>query len=153
MFSFQVYETLHIDNHEKWTFVHFQQTKEIIAFDRQGTQQQRPESPMVTPTGMRVNTRYANSTKGTSSKRTPWACLKWMLLACQVELLKAIQDFVVMSLVCWVLLFSYTSTPLWASFCFRLQQFTLRSTCKCVYVCVYMLSQFRDLRTVSGLEF
>ena len=29
-----------------------------------------------------------------------------------------------------------------ASFCFRLKQFTPRSTCKCVYVCVYMLSQF-----------
>ena len=28
----------------------------------------------------------------------------------------------------------------------------LRSTRKCVYVCVYMLSQFRDLRSMSGLE-
>ena len=28
--------------------------------------------------------------------------------------------------------------------CVRLLQFTLRSTCKCAYVCVYMLSQFRD---------
>ena len=39
-----------------------------------------------------------------------------------------------------------------ASFCFRLQQFTLRSTCKCVYVCVYMLSQSRNVRTMKGLE-
>ena len=39
-----------------------------------------------------------------------------------------------------------------ASFCFRLQQFTLRPTCGCVYVCVYMLSQFRDLRTLAGLR-
>ena len=42
--------------------------REIIALDRQGTQQQRPESPMDTPRGVRVNTRYRNSTKGTSSK-------------------------------------------------------------------------------------
>ena len=43
--------------------------KEIIALDRQGTQQQRPASPTVTTSGMRVNTRYINSTKGTSSKK------------------------------------------------------------------------------------
>ena len=30
---------------------------------------------------------------------------------------------------------------LWASFCFRVWQFTLRLICKCVYLCVYMLSQ------------
>ena len=41
----------------------------ITALDRQGTQQQRPESPTVTPPGVRVNTRYINSTKGTSSKK------------------------------------------------------------------------------------
>ena len=35
----------------------------MIALDRQGTQQQRPESPAVTPPGMRVNTRYVNSIK------------------------------------------------------------------------------------------
>ena len=46
-----------------------QETKEIIALDRQGTQQQRPESPTVTPPGVRVNTRYKNSTKGTCSKQ------------------------------------------------------------------------------------
>ena len=45
------------------------QQREIIALDRQGTQQQRPESPTVAPPGMRVNTRYINSTKGTSSKK------------------------------------------------------------------------------------
>ena len=39
--------------------------REIIALDRQGTQQQRPESSTVTPPGVRVNTRYINSTKGT----------------------------------------------------------------------------------------
>ena len=31
-----------------------------------GTQHQRPESPTVTPPGMQVNTRYINTTKGTS---------------------------------------------------------------------------------------
>ena len=46
-----------------------QETKEIIALDRQGTQQQGPESPTVTPPGVRVNTRYKNSTKGTCSKQ------------------------------------------------------------------------------------
>ena len=38
------------------------------------------------------------------------------------------------------------------NYLFRLQQLTLRSTCNCVYVCVYMLSKFRDLKTMSGLE-
>ena len=38
----------------------------IIVLDRQGTQQQWPESPAVTPPGMRANTRHINSTKGTS---------------------------------------------------------------------------------------
>ena len=33
--------------------------------NRQGRQQQRPESPTVTPPGMRVNTRYVNPIKGT----------------------------------------------------------------------------------------
>ena len=33
-----------------------------------------------------------------------------------------------------------------------LWQFTLRLTCKCVYLRVYTLNQFRDLRTMSGLE-
>ena len=41
----------------------------IIALDRQGTQQQRLESPRVTPPGVRVNTRYLNSTKDTSPKK------------------------------------------------------------------------------------
>ena len=36
--------------------------------DRQGTRQQRPESPAVTQLGMRVNTWYINSTKGRSPK-------------------------------------------------------------------------------------
>ena len=45
------------------------QQREIIALHRQGTQQQRPESPTVTPPGVRVNIRYKNSTKGTSSKK------------------------------------------------------------------------------------
>ena len=31
-------------------------------------------------------------------------------------------------------------------------KFILRSTCKCVYVFVYVLSQFRDIRPMSGLE-
>ena len=49
----------------------YNQEREIIALDRQGTQQQRPKSPMVTPPGMRVNTRYINSAKGTSQKMMP----------------------------------------------------------------------------------
>ena len=40
-----------------------------IALDRQGTQQQRRESPIVTPPGVRVNTRYVISTEGTASKK------------------------------------------------------------------------------------
>ena len=47
----------------------FDKRREITALDRQGTQPQRPESPTVTPPGVRVNTRYINSTKGTSSKK------------------------------------------------------------------------------------
>ena len=51
-----------------------------------------------------------------------------------------------------------STQALWASFCVRWQQFILRSTCKCVcvcvcvYVCVHMLNQFRDLTTMSCLE-
>ena len=41
--------------------------RELITLMRQGTQRQRPESPTVTPPGIRVNTGYINSTKGTSS--------------------------------------------------------------------------------------
>ena len=48
-------------------FFRAKSSTEIIALDRQGTQQQRPDSPAVTPPGVRVNTRYKNSTKGTSS--------------------------------------------------------------------------------------
>ena len=49
-------------------------------------------------------------------------------------------------------LFADPTQVLNASFCFTLQQFSLRLMCKYVYVCVYMLSQFQDLRTMSGLE-
>ena len=45
-----------------------------MALDRQGTQQQRPESPTITPPRMRVNTRYINSIKGTPSKQ---GCPQW----------------------------------------------------------------------------
>ena len=45
-----------------------QQTKEIIALDRQETKQHRLETPTVTPPGTQVNyTRYINSTTGVSS--------------------------------------------------------------------------------------
>ena len=37
--------------------------KDLIALNTQGTQQQRPESPAVTPPAMRVNTGYINSPK------------------------------------------------------------------------------------------
>ena len=43
--------------------------REITALNRQGTQRQRPELPTVTPPGVLVNTRYTNSTKGTSSDK------------------------------------------------------------------------------------
>ena len=43
--------------------------REMTPLDRQETQQQRPEWPMVSPPGMRVNTRDINSTKDTSSKK------------------------------------------------------------------------------------
>ena len=106
--------------------------REITALDRQGTQQQRPESPTVTPPGVRVNTRYINFTKGTSSTRDApsgintfhfrhtrplgasflrtylwWSLCTWYLLACQVELLEAIQVFVVVWLVFRALLFPF----------------------------------------------
>ena len=42
--------------------------RELTALDRQRTQQQRPKSSVATPPGMQVNTRYMNSTKGTSPK-------------------------------------------------------------------------------------
>ena len=45
------------------------QQRGLTALNRQGTQQQRPEWPMVTPPGMTVNTGYINSTKGTVSKK------------------------------------------------------------------------------------
>ena len=41
--------------------------KEVLVLNRQGTQPQRPESPTVTPPGMRVHAGYINSTKCTSS--------------------------------------------------------------------------------------
>ena len=41
--------------------------REMIVLNRQGTQQQRPESPTVTTPGMRGNTRYINTTRSTSS--------------------------------------------------------------------------------------
>ena len=53
-----------------------QQTRKLTAVKRHGTQQ-RPESLSVNPPGMRVNTQYINSTKGTSSKkRKETFCLK-----------------------------------------------------------------------------
>ena len=51
------------------TYVHTNKQREIIALDRQRTQRQRPESPTVSAPGVRVNTRYINSTEGTSSKK------------------------------------------------------------------------------------
>ena len=51
--------------------------REIIALDRQGIQEERPESPTVTPPGVRVNnTRYINSSQGTSSNI---GCPQWHL--------------------------------------------------------------------------
>ena len=46
----------------------------------------------------------------------------------------------------------HSTLVLSTSFCSRLQQFTQRLTCKCVYVCVYTLSQFRDQITMPHLE-
>ena len=45
--------------------------RELTALNRQGTQQQRPESLTVTPPGMRMNTGYINPTKSTPSKVYP----------------------------------------------------------------------------------
>ena len=42
---------------------------ETIALDRQGTQQQRSESPTVTPPGVRVNIRYINPPKVLPQKK------------------------------------------------------------------------------------
>ena len=39
------------------------QQKEVIALNRQGTQQQRPELSTLTPPGMRVNTEYMNCSR------------------------------------------------------------------------------------------
>ena len=50
---------------------HINKRRGIIALDRRGTQQQRSESPTVTP-GVRVNTRYINSTKGASSTKVAY---------------------------------------------------------------------------------
>ena len=38
------------------------------------------------------------------------------------------------------------------SFCFRLEQFSLKLMFKCMYMCAFMLNQFRDPRTTSDLE-
>ena len=43
--------------------------KKMIVLHRQGSQRQRLESPTVAPPGVQVNTRYLNSSKGTSSKK------------------------------------------------------------------------------------
>ena len=42
--------------------------RELEAFNRQGTLQQRPESSTVTPPDMRVNTGYINSTEAVFTK-------------------------------------------------------------------------------------
>ena len=60
------------DNYLRWlreASWQINKQREIIALDRQGTQQQRPESPTSSPSGVRVNMNYTNSTKGTSSKK------------------------------------------------------------------------------------
>ena len=48
------------------------QYRQLIALSRQGTQQKRPQSPTVTPPGMRVNTGHINSTKSTSLGRVSY---------------------------------------------------------------------------------
>ena len=49
--------------------------------------QQRPESPTVTPSGVQVNTRYINSTEGTSSKTDAPSGIYtlYLLLLCTVR--------------------------------------------------------------------
>ena len=56
------------DHDAQNTFV-FNKQREIRALDRQGTQQQRPESPTVALPCMQVNARYVDSIKGTSSRK------------------------------------------------------------------------------------
>ena len=46
------------------------QQREIIALDRQRTQQQRPESPTVTQSGMREDTSYITPQKVHSQNKT-----------------------------------------------------------------------------------
>ena len=41
-----------------------QQRKGVNSANKQGAQQQRPESHAITPPGMQVNAEYVNSTKG-----------------------------------------------------------------------------------------
>ena len=56
-------------NHPYFKTTLFTKQREIMPLNRQGTQQQRPDSPTLQP-GTVVNTRYVNSIKGTSSKTT-----------------------------------------------------------------------------------
>ena len=50
----------------RWVLTWFNKEREIPAFIRQGTRQQRPELPTVTPPGMLVNRGCISSAKGTS---------------------------------------------------------------------------------------
>ena len=64
--------------------------REIIVLDRQGTQQQRPESSMVTPPGVQVNYIQSSTFRGCTfgGIYIPWWNLYTLyLLARQVELL------------------------------------------------------------------
>ena len=61
-FTCHQYKVQNIKFHD--SFINTQ--REIIVLNRQGTHQQKPEYPMVTPPGRRVNVRYISSTKGTS---------------------------------------------------------------------------------------
>ena len=91
----------------------------IIALDRQGTQQQRPESPTVTP----PDVHHQTPQKVHPQKRMP-----------PVAYIPSI------TLIC-----VYVCV-------YILSQFRDLSVFKCVYVCIYVLSQFRDLRSMSSLE-
>ena len=101
--------------------------RELTALNRQGTQQQRPESLTVTPPGMRMNTGYINATKATILMRYIhrlqigskimrmylWWCLCTLyLLTCRVELPLANLVSVVVFLVCRALLTSFVCSNL-----------------------------------------
>ena len=58
---------------DKYSLCKVNRQTEIMPLERQDTKsKKRSESPTVNPPGIRVNTRYRNSTKDTSSKKVAY---------------------------------------------------------------------------------